>query len=344
VRALRLHGDHDLRVEEVAAPAAAGPGEVVVAPVSAGICGTDVHLYDGGRPIAGEPQILGHEFAGEVVDAGAGVAHVAAGDRVAVMPIVACGRCELCRRGDGHLCVGHQTVGLRHPWGGFGELAVVREGQLAVLPEEVTYEQGALVEPASVAATGVERAGVRPGDRVLVAGGGPIGALAALHAEAAGAGDVVVSEPAPSRAARIEALGFDVLNPREVDVPQACRERSGGQGFDAAIDCAGNAAAFEAAFAAVRHGGTIAVTAVHQQPVELDVRALLSRSVSVVGAIAYPVWSWPRKLQQIASGRLPVERIVGARLPLDRARDGFDRLAGPAPDELKIMIDVRRPR
>ena len=343
MRAVRLHGERDLRLDDVPAPAGAGPGEVIVAPVRAGICGTDVHVYAGGAAAAAArmPQILGHELAGEVVDVGAGVSRVRAGDRVAVMPIVACGHCETCRRGDGHLCPGHETVGLRHPWGGFADLAAVREEQVAVLPDGVSFEQGALVEPASVAATAIERAGVQPGDRVLIAGGGPIGALAALQAEAAGAGDVVVSEPAAARAERIGALGFDVLDPSAVDVVEACRERSGGSGFDVAIDCAGAPSALISALAAVRRGATVAITGIHERPVELDPNAILIRGLSIVGAVAYPVWSWPRKLQQIASGRLPVERVVDSRLPLEGTRDGFERLTGPAPAELKIMLEVR---
>jgi (R,R)-butanediol dehydrogenase/meso-butanediol dehydrogenase/diacetyl reductase len=330
VRALRLHGSRDLRLDDVAAPPAPGRGEVLVAPVVGGICGTDLQLYRGTRPLE-RVQILCHEFAGEVAAVGAGVESVAPGDRVAVMPIVACGRCETCRRGRGELCPGHETVGLRHAWGGFGELALVGEVQVARLPDGVTWDEGALVEPISVAATGVERAGVGAGDRVLVVGGGPIGALAALLARAAGA-DVVVCEPAAGRAERLRGLGFEVVDPR--------RERPG-DGFHAAIDCAGNEAAFRTAVAAVRPTGRVVVTAVHAQPVELDLRDLLRRSLTVVAAIAYPVSSWPARLAQIDAGSLALDGLVTGRFPLVEAPAAFERLLAPDSDDLKLLVDLR---
>src|SRR2546429_9802561 len=124
------------------------------------------------------------------------------------MPLVACGRCPACRRGDAPLCTLRAAVGLRHPWGGFGELALVGAEQVAVLPENVSWEQGALIEPAAVAATGVEVGNVRPGDTVLIAGAGPIGVLAAIAAESAGAADVLLSEPSGVRAANARELGY----------------------------------------------------------------------------------------------------------------------------------------
>lgn len=338
--ALRLHGPRDVRIDEVEPPGEPGPGEVLVAPVLGGICGTDMQLYRGSRA-RNDVQILCHEFSAQVVATGQGVSSVHAGDRVAVVPIVACGQCETCGRGRGELCPGHASVGLRHPWGGFGELALVRATQLARLPDSVSWEQGALVEPLAVAMTGVERAGVVPGDRVLIVGGGPIGAFAMMAAIAAGASDVVVSEPHSGRAHRLRTLGADVIDPTEVDVAPYCRDRSGGAGFDAAIDCAGNAAALHTAIAAVRPAGRIAVTAVHAQRVDIDVRDLLSRSLTLAGAVAYPVWSWPRKLAQIATGRLQIERVITAVLPLAQGSSAFDRLLDPDGDDLKVLVRVR---
>ncbi|MDX6378719.1 MAG: (R,R)-butanediol dehydrogenase / meso-butanediol dehydrogenase / diacetyl reductase, partial [Gaiellaceae bacterium] len=215
MRALRFHAARDLRIEELAEPGAPEPGEVTVSVVSCGICGTDLHEYIAGpivtpvepHPLTGaqNPQILGHEFAGDVVAVGPGVTRVAPGDRVAIMPLSYCGHCHYCVRGLQHLCATMACVGLSHPWGGMAALASVAEDQIVPLPDGVSYEQGALIEPAAVAAYGVERGGVGPGDRVLITGAGPIGALAALCARAAGAAEVYVSEPNPARRARAEA-------------------------------------------------------------------------------------------------------------------------------------------
>src|SRR3954468_6112607 len=212
MRALRFRAAHDIRIEDVAEPSAPGPGDVVVRVVTCGICGTDLHEYMAGpivtpvepHPLTGaqNPQILGHEFAGEVVAVGGGVTSVAEGDRVAIMPLAYCGRCAYCRRGLQHLCATMACVGLSHAWGGMGQLATVAEYQVVRLPDGVSHQQGALIEPTAAAAYGVERAGVSPGDRVLVTGAGPIGALAALCARAAGAAEVYVSEPNAARRGR----------------------------------------------------------------------------------------------------------------------------------------------
>src|SRR5580765_8633559 len=181
------------------------------------------------HPLTGaqNPQILGHEFAGDVVAIGAGVTRVSEGDRVAIMPLAYCGTCAYCRRGLQHLCATMGCVGLSHAWGGMGEVATVAEYQVVRLPDGVTYEQGALIEPTAVAAYGVERARVAPGDRVLVTGAGPIGALAALCARSAGASTVYVSEPNAARRARAEALDVAVvLDPTEFDVPAYLHEET----------------------------------------------------------------------------------------------------------------------
>src|SRR6185436_3685409 len=226
-------------------PAAPGAGEVVVRVTTCGICGTDLHEYMAGpivtpvepHPLTGaqNPQILGHEFAGEVVAIGQGVTAVAEGDRVAIMPLAYCGHCAYCRRGQQHLCATMACIGLSHDWGGMAALETVAEYQVVRLPEGVTYRQGALIEPTAVAAYRVERAGVSPGDRVLVTGAGPIGALAALCAHSAGASAVYISEPNAARRARAEALGVaTVLDPSSLDVPAFLRERTDGLGVDVA--------------------------------------------------------------------------------------------------------------
>jgi (R,R)-butanediol dehydrogenase/meso-butanediol dehydrogenase/diacetyl reductase len=258
LRALRFHSDHDLRVEEVSEPPAPRAGEVVVRVVTCGICGTDLHEYMAGpivtpvepHPLNGaqNPQILGHEFAGDVVATGPGVTRVVEGDRVAIMPLAYCGKCAYCLRGLQHLCATMACVGLSHAWGGMAELATVAEYQVVPLPESVDYAQGALIEPTAVAAYGVERAGVASGDRVLVTGAGPIGALAALCAHAAGASTVYLSEPNPARRARAEALGVaTVLDPTSVDMPELIREQTDGLGVDVAIECSGNQHGFTSA-------------------------------------------------------------------------------------------------
>ncbi|MET1038314.1 MAG: alcohol dehydrogenase catalytic domain-containing protein, partial [Aeromicrobium sp.] len=247
MKAAVFHAHHDIRIEEVADPGSPGPGEVLLRPSWCGICGTDLHEYAEGpivipakpHPLNQSvlPQILGHEFSAEVLEVGSAVTHLRAGQRVSVMPLLFCGECYYCRRGLAHLCVSMACVGLSYGWGGIAELAVVPASHCTVLPDGVTDLQGALVEPAAVAAYGVDVAGVRPGDRVLITGAGPIGALAALYASAAGA-EVIISEVNPVRAALAASLDVgEVVNPADTDVVALVRERTEGIGVDAVIEC-----------------------------------------------------------------------------------------------------------
>src|SRR3954452_7583571 len=236
MRAVRFPAARDIRVEDVPEPGEPQHHEVLIRPRTCGICGTDLHEFVAGpivtpvepHPLTGaqNPQILGHEFSADVVAIGEDVRTVSAGDRVAVMPLAYCGQCYFCVRGLNHLCERMGCVGLSWAWGGMGELATVLEYQVARIPEDLSYEQGALIEPAAVAMYGVERGRVGPGDHVLITGGGPIGALAVLAAKAAGAAAVYLSEPNARRRAHAEKLApADILDPATGDLVDTLRAR-----------------------------------------------------------------------------------------------------------------------
>ena len=352
MKALRFHAAGDLRVEEVPEPPAPGPTGIVVAPRWCGICGTDLHEYVAGpivtpaepHPLTGArlPQILGHEFSGEVVAVGEEVTRVREGDRVAVMPLIFCGRCEYCRRGLQHLCTTMACTGLSHTWGGLAELATVEEYQVFAIPDEVTDEQGALIEPCAVAAYGVGRANVRPGDTVLIAGAGPIGALAAFCAASAGAGTIYVTEPNAERRARAERLGLgETLDPTATDVAAELRERTGGLGVDVAIECAGFGPAFNTCVQAVRRQGTVVQVGLHVRTCEVDPMLWALNDLTILGSWCYGVNDFPRVAALIASGRLPVERIVTGNLAVEDAESGFRRLTASSPEDMKILITTR---
>jgi (R,R)-butanediol dehydrogenase / meso-butanediol dehydrogenase / diacetyl reductase len=351
VRALRFHAAGDIRVEEVAEPTEVGPGQLLLRNRRAGICGTDLHEYLHGpmlvtatpHPLTGAaaPQILGHEFSAEVVSVGEGVSAARPGDRVAVMPLFFCGRCVACRSGRPQVCEQLGAVGVNWSWGGMSELAVVAEHQVAILPDQMSDIQGAMVEPAAVAVHSVTTAGVKLGDAVLVAGGGPIGQLVGLAAVAAGAGAVYLSEPNERRRARAEVLDLTgLLDPLEVDVPAMLRAELGG-GVDVAIDCVGNSGAVATCLGALHPGGVMMQTGLHTKTAEVDMRAVTLRDLTVRGANCFPVDSWPRVIGLIASGMLPVERVVTAEVPLaDAVASAFEPLADPGGDHVKIVLDL----
>jgi len=255
--AARFHDRHDIRIEDVPSPEVAASDDVLVEVDYCGICGTDLHEYLEGpivtptepHPLTGVtiPQTLGHEFSARVVDAGADVVDLSVGDRVAVMPAIVCGRCVQCRQGYGHLCARFACTGLSAETGGLAQFAVLKEYQLARLPDEVSDAEGAVVEPAAVAAYGVDRAGVHGGDVVLVTGAGPIGMLSALYADAIGASTVVISEPNPRRAALARTLGLGpVVDPSDGGLAERLTELTDGLGIDVGVECSGTTAGLNA--------------------------------------------------------------------------------------------------
>ena len=352
MRAAVFYGDHDIRVEEVTSPAGPGPGEVLVRPYWCGICGTDLHEYAMGPIVIPSsphalngselPQILGHEFSAEVVAVGGGVSSVKEGDRVSVMPLLYCGACYYCRRGLNHLCVSMACVGLSFGWGGIAELAVLPASHVSVLPDEVSDLQGALIEPAAVAAYGVDTAGVRPGDTVLVTGAGPIGALAALYAYSLGA-RVIVSEVNPTRAALATSLDVgDVVDPSRTDVTAWVKDATHGIGVDAVIECSGNERALQTALTAVRSAGRISQTGLHTKAAAIDPMVLAEHDITLAGTWCYPVTDWPRIIGLVASGRLPVDKVVSDQIGMDDiVAKGFETLLSPTGDQVKVLVNAR---
>ena len=352
MRAAVFHAAHDVRVEEIAAPTSPGPGEVLLRPFWCGICGTDLHEYAQGPIVTPKephrlngstlPQILGHEFSAEVVEIGAGVRRVRVGQRVSVMPLLFDGTCYYCVRGLNHLCVNMACIGLSYAWGGIAELAVVPEDKLTVLPDEVSDLQGALVEPAAVAAYGVDTAKVRPGDTVLVTGAGPIGALASLYAASLGA-RVIVSEVNPTRAALVRSFGIgEVLDPTATDVAAYLKDLNEGIGADAVIECSGNERALQTALAAVRSAGHISQTGLHTRPASIDPMVLSEHDITLTGTWCYPVFDFPRIVDLIARGRYPVDQVVTGRVAMaDIVDKGFETLLSPTGDQVKVLIETR---
>lgn len=352
MRAAVFHNAHDIRIEQVSAPDGPRAGEVLLRPYWCGICGTDLHEYAAGPIViptqahlltgASAPQILGHEFSAEVVEVGAGVTNVRAGQRVSVMPIISCGACYFCRRGLDHLCVEMGCVGLSYAWGGIAELAVAPASQVYALPDELTEIQGALVEPTAVAAYGVDTAGVRPGGTVLITGAGPIGALASIYAASLGA-RVFVSEVNPVRAALVRSLDIgEVLDPSAIDVVGYLRDVTEGIGVDAVVECSGNERALQTGFGAVRSAGIVTQTGLHTRPASIDPMQVSLREITYNGTWCYPLTDWPRVIDLIARRGLPVQKVVTAEIGIvDLVAKGFDVLLDPAGTEVKVLVNAR---
>jgi len=354
MKALRFHAAKDLRVEDITLPAEPAADEVVVQNRFVGICGTDLHEYAHG-PIfvpkdasgAGQVQVLGHEYGGTVTKIGSDVTHVKVGDRVSVQPFITPRSGDYyVDRGQFNLSDQLQLAGLSWIGGGMAEESLLKGYNVYKVPDDLTDEDAALVEPTAVAVYGVDRGSVRPGDSVLVTGAGPIGLLTLLAARAAGAVQMFVSDPNATRLAIAKDIIPDVvtINPRDQNVGDVIRAATeGGVGCDVALECVGNTLALQACVDAVRKRGVVVQIGLHAGEAPVNWFNVVYKDIDLRGSWAYTSQMWPRVMRLIASGQIPARKVVTKTVTLDTAIiDGFDALLDPAGTQLKILIDLRR--
>lgn len=345
--AVRLHGTGDVRFEEVADPPPPGTGEVEVAPLWCGLCGTDAREFlgpggsvpDRPHPLTGihKPVILGHEFSAAVTAVGPGVQRVRVGDRVVVFPLVTCGTCWACVRGDPILCPNKAWVGMSTPAGGLADRAVIAESMVSPIGG-LDPVVGAMIEPAAVSMQAALAAGIRAGDSVLVSGCGPIGLLAVLAARALGAAEVFAMDPQPQRAAAAGAAGATVVPADPAEAVAAVREQFP-DGVDAAINCAGKEQSLGVCIRAVRPGGVVSVPAVHAEAPVVDLWAVTRNSLTVVGSLGYTRETWERTIALVASGRYDIGKLGPTLIERERiVEDGFRSLERQA--DTKVLVRV----
>lgn len=349
MRAVRIHGKGDVRVEELDTPAVA-PGKVLLTGGYTGVCGSDLHMYyapeafvwDFSRPAkltgATWPQILGHEFSGTVAVVGDGVTNVKPGDRVAVFPYHYCGECPGCLAGDYTACRYIAFEGIQGQSGGMAQVKSIEAGKCFVLPDGVDLRLGALVEPMAVAWRGVELSGASETDAALVVGGGPIGLGAYFALTARGVRTIVVSEPSAERRAVLKAVGAEhVFDPASENVVDYVRGLTADIGVQVAIDCAGAPRAFPDAMRALGLAGRMVVVAAYEQPVELRPE-LLSGGKSIRSSAVYTREDFGEVIGAMACG---VYRIDGGWVEttgFDGVEDALHHLR--AGKGMKIVVET----
>ena len=304
-------------------------GEVTIEVAACGICGSDIHVRHDSFPYW-PPVILGHEFTGTIMELGPGCRRFRTGDRVIAEPHTkACGQCYLCRTGNVQICPEKRSPG----WGidgGMAELICYPERLLHAIPEDMSWDQAAVVEPTANAVTDLLlRTGVTPGDFVAVQGPGPIGLTAAMVARAAGARDVaVIGTPGDVelRLPKARELGFShVLDIGETDPVEAVLELTDGRGADIVVECSGAPAAIPVSASLVRKRGKIcAIGLTGNRMVELPWDAFQFKVVDLIFCLSTEYESWDRTISLIHSGRVPAERLITHREPLENWESVFD--------------------
>lgn len=348
MKATRWYGIKDIRIEDIPEPTPK-EDEVKVKVHWCGICGSDLHEYLAGpifipvekeHPVTKEkaPVVLGHEFSGEVVDIGSKVTKFKVGDRVVVEPIVACGECENCVVGKYNLCVTLGFHGLAGGGGGFAEYTTFPEKFIHKLPDNLSYEEGALVEPIAVALHAVRLSKIKAGDSAVVFGCGPIGLGMIQSLKAAGAKEVYAVEVAKTRKEKAIKFGATkVLDPTQVDVPQEIKKLTGKGGVDVAFDAAGVQATLISALNSVRAGGQVVVTSIWEKEAGINPNLFVIPEREIVGTIAYRD-IFPAVIQLLSDKRISTDGWITKKISLDElVQGGFEELINNKDTHVKIM-------
>jgi L-iditol 2-dehydrogenase len=324
MRAAVYRGPRDVVVEQRPVPEL-GLHDVLLEVSHCGVCGTDLHMFVEGWGAPGS--IGGHEFSGRVVAIGDAVTSWSIGDDVVGGPGQQCGECEYCRAGRPQLCTGRTTPGVDGFQGAFAEFVRVHEAELLRVPTGLSMRAAALAEPLAVALHGLTRAGVREGQRILVTGCGPIGALSVAAARARGVTDVVVSEPHPARRALAQRLGAVALSPDQLDAPRMPFELVDDP-VDAVLECSGHAAAMEAGLSQLKRGGTLVLVGAGMHHPRFDNNRILLNELVITGAYVYDPDGFPRALSLLASPEFPTDVLIEPEdVALEGLYDAVERLA-----------------
>ena len=319
-------------------PVPPGPGEVRLQVAYCGICGTDIHIYHGAMDKRVKmPQIIGHEMSGTVAELGEGVVGFQPGDPVVVRPLD--NRAETpADRGNSHICKGLKFIGIDSP-GAYQNSWTVPAFALHKAPASVDLKLAALTERRAVGCRGGRVAGGRAGGLAVGLGRGPIGMLGGFVARAAGA-RVIVSEVNDFRIGFAQSLGLEAVHPGQTDLAKLCQERSGGSGADVVFEVSGAKAAALSMTDLLAIRGRIVVVAIYPQPVEINLFHFFWKELQMRGARVYEPEDYEKALALIASGELPLDKMITRTVPLEDVPDAFRDLDAQ-PNTMKVLIDCR---
>jgi len=320
---------------------APGPGEVLVRVAACGICGSDVHGYDGSTGRRVPPIVMGHEAAGTVAAWGQGVTGFVKGERVTFDSTVYCGFCEPCRRGDVNLCDRRQVLGVScsdyRRAGAFAEHVVVPARIVHRLPDSLSFEEAAMLEALSVALHAVSLASVRTGDTALVTGAGMIGLLLIQALRTSGCSEIFVSDLDQSRLDLARAVGATDVFSATTNPTDLVLERTNGKGVDLAMEAVGCNDTVQASIDCVRKGGTVLLVGNITPAVTLPLQKVVTRQIRLQGSCA-SAGEYPRAIELLASGAIQVRPLISAVAPLQDGPQWFARLYAREPHLMKVIL------
>ena len=326
----------DLPVPEI------GPEDVLVRVKSCGICGSDIHGYDGSTGRRIPPLVMGHEAAGVIVNAGSAVTGFKEGDRVTFDSTVSCGRCHFCRRGEINLCDHREVLGVScgdyRRNGAFAEYVAVPSRIVYKLPDSLSFDHAALIEAVSIAVHAVNITPISLAASAAVVGSGMIGLLVIQALKLAGCSRVIAVDIDDSKLSLARSLGaWATVNAQSADVPAFVRERTEGRGADVAIEVVGATQPVETAVLSVRKGGSVTLVGNLSPRIELPLQSVVTRQIRLQGSCA-SCGEYPACIELLASGAIKADPLISAKAPLDEGVEWFDRLYNHEIHAMKVIL------
>lgn len=319
-----------------------GEGEVLVKIMEIGVCGSDIHVYHGTHPFTGYPITQGHEVSGLIEKLGPGVEHLKIGQKVTIQPQVVCGECYPCAHGKYNLCeklkvMGFQTTGVA------SEFFAVDAGKVTPLPEDMSLEEGAMIEPLAVAVHAVRRAGDVAGKDICVLGAGPIGNLVAQTAKGLGARKVMVTDVSEIRLQKAKDVGADVcVNTAKEDFGEAFVSCFGPDKADVIYDCAGNDVTMGQAIKYARKGSAIILVAVFGKMASVDLAVLNDHELDLNTSMMYRNEDYIKAIELVNSGNVRLKPLISQRFPFRQYLDAYQYIDANRETTMKVLIDVQR--
>ncbi|MGD9142232.1 MAG: alcohol dehydrogenase catalytic domain-containing protein [Dehalococcoidia bacterium] len=342
MKALRLYGRRDLRYDDVPEPSP-GPGQLKIKVSLAGICGSDIKVYTSGSvmiPPERVPLTIGHEYVGRVAEVGEGVTGFEIGDRVSGVGNWYCGECYCCKKGYYNICINQNFIGLSSE-GCFAEYFVIPAYSCYRLPESVSDEAGAMVEPLAVALHAVRKGNVQLGDTVAIVGDGTIGLCALAAARVAGASAVYLIAKHRGRGELARKMGVnEVIYIDEGEPVERLEKLTGGIGADVVLECVGRPETPQLAVNLTRRHGVVVIVGVFAEPGLMDFGTILFTERSIVGSSIY-IDEGRTAVDLMSDGRIDPTPMITSTVPLENAvREGFDKLIDNKEDNIKILLKV----
>jgi L-iditol 2-dehydrogenase len=321
-------------------PPTPNDNEVIMQTRRIGVCGSDIHVYHGLHPYTPYPVVQGHEVGGVVAAVGKNVTGFAIGDKITFLPQVTCGKCYPCTHGMYHICESLKVMGFQ-TGGAAQDYFAIPAGNVLKLPENMSLDQAAMIEPIAVTVHALARGGGAEGKRVIVLGAGPIGNLTAQVARESGARAVMITDISPYKLDKARECGIEIaVNTAEEDLGDAIARHFGPEKADLILECVGVEATMTQAVQYARKGSTIVVVGVFGKKPTVDLGLVQDRELSLVGTLMYQKPDYERAIELAAGGRMKLDEMITHRFPFERYLEAYHCIEESGGRYLKVMIDL----